>query len=690
MKKTVGLVVMISALIMPMAAFAGPAPQTIVRAPDFGNIPLYFVEGRGKAPALYYARASRYTLWLTRTGLVFDFRRAVPGPAPAFEREVLGLEFVGARSDVSVAALEPTDYRINEYRGRDPESWTTGIPTARAVLYQNVYDGIDLKVYGSEKNVEYDWIIHPGAKPDSIRLAASGGRTAYIDAEGRLVAKAAWAELGHDRPRAYQEDCGRRVEIDARFEARGDGEFGLEVGPYDQGRDLVLDPVLLAYSTYLGGSGADYVYAIGSDSKGAIYVNGLSLSADFPTKIPAPAAPRCDVYVTKIAPEGNALAYTFFFAIGIFPCSNASSMAVAPDGAAYVCGLTSTSHFPVKKAFQPVYGGGYWDGFVLKIASSGKNLVYSSFIGGKSGDQPISIAVDAKGSAYLFGQTDSRDFPLQQPIQKNLKGGQDCFIAKVSPDGSSLGFSTFLGGSSWDMPGGIALDAVGSVYVGGYTMSPDFPVKMAVQKKFGGRYDLFLAKLSSDGRSLLYSTFLGGYQDERGGQIAVDPVGNAVIIGQVAGSFPVKKAFQKTRKGSVEAVIAKLTSTGESLVYATYLGGRGEDSPAGLAVDNQGTAYIAGYTLSTDFPLKNAYQKKLKGKVDAFLTGLSADGQSLVFSTYLGGIYHEYGQVVALGPDGAILIGGLTNSLNFPVVGAVQNSFGGGLYDVFISKFLLK
>lgn len=678
-----------------MAVVAAPsgavqAPQTLVPTPGFGSVPLYFVEARGpaQAPALYSARTSRFTLWLTRDGLVFDFPRpgsdaALPAAGPAMR-----LGFVGARPDVAVEAAEPSAYKVHRFNGPGPEDWTTDIPTTEAVLYRNVYDGIDLRVYGNERSVEYDWIVLPGSDPEMIRLAASGCRTARIDADGNLVLESEGVELRQRAPRAFQVVDGRRVEVAARFESRGEAEYGFGLGAYDGTRELVIDPWILAYSTYLGGGYHEYVSALGADASGATYITGFTHSFDFPSASPtALAAGQVnDVFVTKISPEGDSLEYTALFGIGLSPCGTGCAMSVDAAGAAYICGITATSRFPVKNAFQPKFGGGYYDGFVLKLAPSGRSLVYSSYIGGKGTDEARSVAFDAEGAAYVLGFTGSDDFIVKQPFQKKLKGGQDAFVAKISPDGRSLAYATFLGGSKSEYAKSVAVNAAGEAHVAGYTYSNDFPVKKPVQSRLAGNDDIFVAKLSADGRSLRYSTYLGGTRSDREGVLALVSDGSVVVIGTTSGNFPVKNAFQKTRKGSSDGVVAKLSPTG-ALAFSTFLGGKGLDTLWGVAAGKDGTIYLAGYSESPDFPHKNPYQLKLKGKSDAVLIALSEDGQRLVFSTFLGGRYHDYGKAVAVGPDGAVFIGGETNSDDFPVKGGFQVSFKGGLNDMFVSAF---
>jgi hypothetical protein len=687
-KKTAGLLLVILFPIAPSLSGQSRVPATLVKTPDFSRTPLYFVEARGqaKAPALYYARTSRYTLWLTREGLVFDFKGT---PSDPTSRRVLRLDFSGARPDASVETLVPSDYRVSEFRGRDARDWTTDVPAARAVLYRGIYEGIDLKVYGNERGVEYDWIVHPGAKHEAIRLSPGGCRTARIAPGGDLILECEGAEIRQSRPRAYQEVDGRKVEIASRFEARGKRDFGFVLGAYDKTRDLVIDPWVMGYSTYLGGSELDAIYDIAVDAAGAIYVTGLTQSAQFPVMSQASeAAATNDIFVAKLNPAGDALDYTFIFAVGRAMYAPRSRIAIDAAGAAYVGGETATEHFPVKNAFQSRHGGGGLDAFVLKIAAGGRGLIYSSFLGGGSGERIDDITVDAKGSAYLTGMTYSRDFPRKKAFQYQFTGANEGYVAKVSPDGLSLEYSTYLGGNYIEEPTGIAVDSAGSAYVTGVTYSRTFPIKFPIQSRMAGISDMFVTKFAPDGRSLVYSTYLGGPGQDFGGGIAVAADGTAVIAGQTLGTFPLRKAFQAERKGKTEGVVAKLSASGRELIFSTYLGGAGLDYFRHVAVDDEGIAYVAGQTESRDFPRKMAYQPGMKGSRDAVLAAFAADGRSLVFSTFLGGAYRDAASALALGADGAIYVAGETNSVDFPVAEPYQEAFAGGDNDGFVSKLV--
>jgi hypothetical protein len=275
---------------------------------------------------------------------------------------------------------------------------------------------------------------------------------------------------------------------------------------------------------------------------------------------------------------------------------------------------------------------------------------------------------------------------MKRPYRNRLYGFSDAFAAKVAPGGESLVYSTYLGGSHDDLCNSIAVDAQGAAVLAGYTGSPNFPVKAAFQKSLGGKKDGFIAKLTPAGNGIIYSSYMGGSATDEIWDIVMDGTGAVYIAGFSDGTFPVKNAFQSTRKGMNDAFVAKIASNGRSVIYSSYLGGIGHDHAIGIDVDGSGTAYVAGFTMSHDFPVKSPFQASRLGSQDAFLTLVDPSGAKLLHSTYLGGIYKDYGWGVALGGDGAIYLSGTTNSPDFPMKGAYQGTLAGD-YDAFVFKF---
>ena len=669
---------------------SGPVPSGSVPtsgiAPTAVGVgtPLYFIANAGQmnSKAHYYARTPGYTLWLTREGLVFD--RVENGEKGKAARSFSKMAFIGANKDIEVVALEPTDYKVSYFIGRDESDWKTGISTSRAVLYKNLYEGIDLKVYGTEKQVEYDWIVAPGAEPGQIRFALSGEGDGTINAEGDLVVETAAGRVVHRRPVAHQIIEGGRTGVGASFRKVKNGCFGFALGAYDPRYELTIDPLTLAYSTYLGGHDAEAQVRVAMDPTGAIYLCGFTFSGDFPPEFGA--QPRKDFFLTKLSSDGASLVYTTFFPVARYPKETPVDILVDAKGFVYLAGVTGSTGFPVKNAFQTSLKG-YYDGFVLKLSRDGQSLLYSSYIGGGGMDLCTSLAVDGTGAAYIGGVTSSRDFPRKKAYQTALRGFQDGFVAKVSPQGTSLVFSTYLGGSHGDRVNALAVDSEGAVVLAGETSSPDFPRKSAFQKTIGGTADGFVAKLDAAGSGLVFSSYFGGSAFESFWALALDANDAVYLTGYTLGKIPTKNAFQTSRKGISDAFVLKVEPDGRSVAYSSYLGGVARDYAWGLAVDGSGAAYVVGSTESLDFPVKQPYQASRRGSQDAFLAIVDPAGTKLLVSTFLGGSYRDAAWDVFLGATGDILIGGQTNSLDFPSAGNAYQEELDGDYDAFVLKF---
>jgi hypothetical protein len=370
-------------------------------------------------------------------------------------------------------------------------------------------------------------------------------------------------------------------------------------------------------------------------------------------------------------------------------------------GNAYVTGETSSTSIP-GAASRHLAPAGSTDAFIAKISADGGRLDYVTYLGGHGADVGYSLAVDAGGSVYVTGDTSSRDFPLMKPLQSTLGGNADVFVAKLTPDGSQLVYSTYVGGKAGERGQGIAVDASGSAYVAGYTHSMDFPVANALQEAFaGGNADAFVFKLSPEGSTLAYSTYLGGGNDrpDIATGIAVDAAGNAYVTGFTnSRDFPTVHPVQPFR-GPTDAFVSKLDPSGSALVYSTHLGGKADDEAMAIAVDASGSAYVTGHTESIDFPTTaHAFSTSCVAVAvaipigdicsggDAFVAKLSPDGSALVYSTYVNARRFEVGRGIAVDAVGNAYVTGITGSSDLPVTNALQSTFGGADFDAFLLR----
>jgi hypothetical protein len=478
----------------------------------------------------------------------------------------------------------------------------------------------------------------------------------------------------------------------------------------------------LSYSTFLGGSGFDIATGVAVDAAGSVYVAGYTNSIDFPASASGLAVrgggtcgggldayPCFDVFVAKFDSSGRSLIYAAIF--GGSGDDIATGIAVDASGGVYLTGYTNSTDFPTLKAVQAAPGGGTcgvapstfpcYDAFVAKLDWTGAALEYATYLGGAADDFGQGVAVDAAGSAAVTGFTASADFPTQGPWQNVRRGSYDAFVAKFDAGGSSLIYSTFLGGTGEDYGSKLAMDPSGQAYVTGYTNSNDFPVVNAMQPTPGGGtcgaaptttpcFDAFISKLSGDGQVLMYSSYLGGSGGDYGYGIAVDGENAAYVTGLTTSTaFPVTPGALQTSGGgtTLDAFVAKLDADGSSLVYSTYLGGTGAEAGRDVAVDSAGHALVAGYTYGAGFPLASPVQGVNGGYYDAFIAKLNPTGSALEFSTYLGGSGNEKAHGLALDAWGNGYVAGETFSTNFPTTsGALQPFYGGGAFDGFVAR----
>jgi hypothetical protein len=618
----------------------------------------------------FLARAAGYSLFLTSQAAVLVLQGSQQRPAVArsalIDATVLRMEWVGANAMPRMVGQEELPGRTHYLLGSAPQQWRTGIPTYSRARYREIYPGIDLDFHADQGRLEYDFLVTPGADPGAIRLRFAGASRLDIDAEGNLVLHTAAGDVEQLAPEIYQEIGGRRRRVSGRYVLVGDREVSFEVGPYDPSQTLVIDPVMV-FSTFLGGIGFDAGYGVTVDGSGAVYLTGFAGSTNFPTSTGSYQSSSSGGFVVKLDSADGHIVYSAIIptigkdiavdsqghawvtsdtnglagaiyeldAVGSallysrsLPGGGATGIAVDLADNAYVVGSPATDFTPTADAFQTTPGSSSPQAFVMKLEPSG-NLVYASYLG-TGGDSARDVAVDTTGVAYVTGYTYSATFPTRNAFQTRGAGSYDGFVSAVNPQGTALLYSTYLGGTQQDFAEGIAVDADGSAYVTGRTSSWDFPLAAPFQAQMNSGEDAFVTKLAPDGRSLVYSTFLGGGTVGSGSDeayaIAVDADGSAVVTGRTdASNFPVVDAPQPTFGGTRDAFVAKFNGAGSGLIYATYLGGSLTDEGWSIAVDGSGGTYVVGATHSYDFPTASPLQPTNANapESDAFVAEIS-------------------------------------------------------------------
>ena len=567
----------------------------------YAQLPMGFEENRGQAArdVKFVSHGSGYALSLApqEVDVALLRRRAMTAsplhrPAAlralrearkALKTTVIRMQLEGANPAPAIAANEPLPGRSNYFIGNNPDKWVTDVPSYGGVKYSGIYPGVDVEFYGNQRHFEYDFTVAPGANPKVIALKIDGAQKLTIDSHGDLILHTPNGDAEFQKPVVYQLAEGKRHEVPGNYALASGNHITFSVAKYDRSLPLVIDP-LLSYSTFLGDTGDETGFGIAVDGTGDAFVVGPTSSAKFPT-------------------TGNA---------------------VQPNA--------------------PAVG---FSGFVTEIDPTGKTLLYSTYLGGSSGnDDAFSIALDQSGDAYITGVTTSTDFPtttnalIQSPIS-NPSG--TAFLTKLNPSAAtgaaSLVYSSYLGGTAGDFGNAVTADSAGNAYVGGMTFS-------------------------SPG--------------------ALGTGGFTVTAG----------AFQSTLSSSVGNGFLTRVDTTKSgnagLIYSTYLGGNGANSANflgsgdlifGIAVDSANNAYVTGETSSTNFPTVNAFQSTLtagNSQAAAFVSRIDttkANAASLVYSTYLSGSVVDVGLALALGPNNVVYVTGSTNSLDFPTTpGAFQTT----------------
>ena len=788
------------------AGGALPPPDTKAAtnriAAQYGKIPLSFEANQGQTDSnvQFLSHGSGYSLFLTKSGVVLNLERpksASKSPSPGGQPEgarvdILRMKLLGANANAAVAGVDPQPGQVSYLIGNDPKKWRSGVPTFGKVTYSQVYPGVDLVFYGNQRQLEYDFVVAPGADPSQIAWQIEGA-SPTIDKEGNLVLTAVDGPASFEKPILYQKDGDKKISVNGWFVATDD-QIRFHLGEYDHARPLFIDPVL-SYASYLGGTSTDNIgnfigpghtsptQGIAVDAQGSVYVTGYTYSTDFPTQNPYQSTPPAKMsgispgqwtsaFVTKFSPDGSSLIYSTY--LGGNGYDYGYAIAVDSNGNAYITGSTTSPDFPVTSgAYQtvcsptpsnlgPPYGPGcnsfyQSSAFVTKLNATGTGLVYSTFLGGYGSAGAVAIAVDSAGRAYIAGNEEeycSTSYAFQScfptttgaVINGSDTGGysqQYGFVAAFDPTGAKLLYSTMFGdlnglgpnaglGSGTTYASGVAVDANGNFYLVGHTEAADLPTTAGVIQPtqgpvYNGRslyaWRGFVAKfnpvIASGGPSLAYATYLGGQaltsisniSDFVSG-VATDSAGNVYVAGYTQSpNYPVTTGAYQTTCGygggqaCATAYVTKLNSTLSAIEWATYLGntnGSSNDNVGTVGpmqVDGDGNVYLTGQAWF-GFPVLNPVEPSaVGGSLPTFVAELDPNGQKLLFATQINselnsiGISTDSPAGLAVDTTGIIYVAGNTVGPGLLVTpGAfmtTENDFGGqccALGNGFVAK----
>lgn len=642
-------------------AIAARGGRQAARVATFSGLPIVFEPnvGQTELPARFTGRSGPLEIELYSHG--FGLRSRGKGTRPMD----IKVDFLNCPADTNITASEHKPSVTNYLLGRDPSGWRTHVANFGRVTYSHLYPGIDAVFYGNGGQLEHDFVVAPHADYHRIRLQVRGARHVSLTSNGDLRLAVEDGNLFFQRPAVYQTASYGRQYRHGRFDLLENHEIGFEIDGYDRSRPLCIDPSL-TYSTYLANLNLT-VTSVAADNLGNAYVTGLTFSGGYPvtpgafqSTCSACAANHPDIFITKVSPDGSTLLYSTL--LGGSSYNEPSKIAVDASGNAVVTGWTESIDFPLKNPipYSNLGGTGLILGFITSLSPDGASLNYSSILGapaapyGSPSTYANGVALDASGNAYVTGTTDSPVYPVTAGALNLVSPANpenNVFVSKFSPTGS-LVYSAVLGNvdpqpAEGEGPFGvmaIAVDDAGAAYVAGAAGMSWPTTPGAYQPGFSNSADNkapFVAKLSADASTLLYSTFLG--VDAYPTDIKVNGSGEAFVAGvQAASTFPTtSNAYQPTVPGGTTGFFSELDSTGTHLLYSSFFGI--EDAYiSGIDFDSSGNIWLAGATGDTLFPLVNPVESAPPGITTSgsypmgFLSQLDPTGSDLLFSTFFG------------------------------------------------------
>jgi hypothetical protein len=538
----------------------------------------FFIENKGQwhSDVLFLTRMGGLDVWITKYGVNYTFYQIEKKPnaekaerlPSKFENDLEDATLLGHRvllklqnhnaNPLPQGKIKQQGY-YNYLIGNDPSKHATYVGLYKEAVVKNVYNGIDLRYYFENGYLRYDFVVQPGADPSQIKFELDGEFKEYLK-NNTLCYTTCFGEVQMQNLYVYQQVD--KKQVPAKF-IQQNGLWQFQLNAYDKTQPLIIDPLI--YSTYIGGSSDDCGNSIAIDGSGNAYITGWTNSTDYditPGAFQTTNGGSWDVFVTKLNSTGTGLIYSTY--IGGSSTDYGYGIAIDGSGNAYITGRTISTDYDITSgAFQTTYGGGNWDVFVTKLNSTGTGLIYSTYIGGSSGDIGYDIAIDGSGNAYITGWTNSTDYDITPGAFQTTNGGNyDVFVTKLNNTGTDLIYSTYIGGSGWNESYGIAIDGSGNAYITGYTLSTNYDITPgAFQTSNAGNRDVFVTKLNSTGTGLIYSTYIGGSGDDYGYAIAIDGSGNAYITGQTNSTdYDITPgAFQTSNAGNLDVFVTKLS-----------------------------------------------------------------------------------------------------------------------------------
>ncbi len=648
-----------------------PAPWQVAASPAHGPALPYnavtagYVQNIGQFPAAvrYQGRFGAHTLWVTDDGLYLTSLRRNSADT-GWQAANVRLSFRDAIAPSRISGEGHVSARLSYLRRSDPSRWVTGAPVWSAVRLRDLYPGVDLALGSDHGRFTWQLQAHQGADLPRLALEVEGDQAQLTEGGGTTLATVAG---------------------DLQLPALGLATASASGQPLAAASPNASADELL-FSGFLGGSAQDRALDLALDGAGNAYVAGLTVSTDFTTTVGALDSSfnfgNYDAFVAKLVPSTGALAYATY--LGGNLDDQASAIAVDSSGCAVVGGYTGSPDFPATAgSYDPSYNNAD-DGFIVKLSADGTALLYGTFFGASSHERICDIALDGGGNVYATGWTKSQNLPVTAGAYDSSynHGEGDGFVAKLASDGRSLLYATFLGSWGAERGEGIAVDEAGAAYVTGWTDSVAFPTSPgAYDGERNDSVDAFVVKLGSTGGTLAYGTFLGASTEQRGQALAVDRSGNAYVTGRV---WAVKGSDSA---GDWDAFATKLGPDGDTAAYSVSLGGSGDDWGNDIQVDGRGQAHVTGATSSADFPTTyGVFGASLNGGYDAFLAKLASYGTRSLYVTYLGGSADDETAALAVDAVGYVTLAGWTASADLPTSDQGWQALLAGGEDAFVAQ----
>ncbi len=628
-------------------------------------------------------KSARTTSLLARE----DARALVPRgsePEPV-ATEVVRLDLVSSNRDVRIEPQGELGYYTNYFLGNDPARWRSEVPSYKSIVLHDVYDGISLQLVSRGSAVEYQFLVAPGADASQIMLRFEGIEELTETATGELVARTKLGTIAQSSPTVRQNSIRGSIDENAPFQLRGERSFGFDIpASIDQSRAFTIDPVF-TYSTFLGGSSTDEALSIDVSPDGYAFVTGHTYSSDFPTisHFDSTFNGNEDVFVTKLDTDGSSLIYSTY----IGGSGNELGRFIDEDqGEVALTGYTQSSNFPLSNAYDNTLGG-VRDAFVIWMNSTGTGLIFSTYLGGSSSEDGFGVYFDPSLKFYCTGWTSSSDFPTASAYDATYNGGSnDAFVTAFGSLGSLI-FSTYLGGSGseigWEIKKNGGVYVAGSTSSSNFPTASAYDASYN-----GGTKDCFVTQLSSNGSSLTYSTYVGGSGQDEAIALDVSSSGVAYFTGLTSSSnYPTVAASDSTLDGTYDAPVTAVAADGASLIYSTLVGGSSHDYCYELALTSRNQPVICGRTESSDLPVSNPVDNSYGGSIDAFVARIGTQlsyNYYITFCTYLGGSGQDLGLGVAVDAECRMYAAGSTQSSDFPTANAYDASRNGT--DAFVTK----